>query len=146
MKQLILAITILCIASLACEFAEDLGDDDEEEEQRTADYYMEVFGGSVDVYNRILALSDCAELKSEFDQAEEDAKLQEPGTEQYGWAIGYMAAADDRMEYLECDEDPFKGMSPAEAENAHRQKRAFLPTTPSADCSVLYARLGKRDA
>lgn len=94
MKQVILAIIVLCLASLACGLAAPA--------QKTADDYLREFGGNVDVYNRILAMNDCAALQSEFDQAEENTKLQEPGTPQYKWSLGYMQASDARMKELGC--------------------------------------------
>ena len=109
MKRVILAIAILCLASLACEFEFE---DDNDDEAKTTDYYVEIFGGTAAVYDRILRLSDCAELRAEFDQAEENARLHEPGTEQRRSSIGHMTATDDRMEELECDDDPFKGRIP----------------------------------
>jgi len=44
---------------------------------------MQEFGGNVDIYNRILIATDCAILQDEFNQAEANLKLQQPGTPQY---------------------------------------------------------------
>jgi len=66
--------------------------------------YMSEFGGSPEVYARIQSLSDCAALQSEFDQAEQNLSLQEPGTQQYRWGLGYMKASDDRMKEISCYE------------------------------------------
>ncbi len=94
MKQIILVIVLLCLASLACGSAAPA--------QKTADDYVKEFGGNVDVYNRILVMTDCTALQAEFDQADANTKLQAPGTPEYKWSIGYMTAADDRMKTLSC--------------------------------------------
>lgn len=69
---------------------------------KMASDYMDEFGGNPDVYARILTMTDCAALQSEFDQAE--ANLREPGTPQYRWGLGYMKASDDRMIEIGCYE------------------------------------------
>jgi hypothetical protein len=69
---------------------------------KTADHYVNEYGGNVQVYERILALDDCSALQEEFDQADENTQLQEPGTPQYRWSIGYMEASNDRMEEIGC--------------------------------------------
>lgn len=87
-------IAILCflIATLACGSSAP----------KTADDYVNEHGGNVEVYRRILSLNNCAELQQEFDQAEANLALQQPGTDQYKWGIGYMTAANDRMQALSC--------------------------------------------
>lgn len=94
MNKVIFALIVLWIATIACGSSAP----------KTADDYVREHGGNVDVYNRILSLIDCTLLQEEFDQADENLKLQEPGTPQYKWSIGYMAAADDRMKELACYE------------------------------------------
>lgn len=94
MKRLLIAFCILSLAALAC------GSDS----PKTVDDYMQEFGGNVDVYNRILSLTDCSALQSEFDQADENLQLQSPGTPQYQAGIGYMQAADDHMKSVGCYE------------------------------------------
>ena len=64
--------------------------------------YMSEYGGSPEVYARIAALSDCAALQNEFDQAEQNLSAQDPGTPQYKWGLGYMKASDDRMKEIGC--------------------------------------------
>ena len=97
MKQIIPAIIILWLASVACGSAAPT--------LNTADDYVEEFGGSADVYERILSLTDCIALQSEFDQADTNTELQEPGAPQYQWLIGYMTAANNRMEEIGCHGD-----------------------------------------
>jgi hypothetical protein len=75
---------------------------DSSSKAKTTSDYMDEFGGNPDVYARILAMTDCATLQNEFDQAEEN--LQEPGTPQYRWGLGYMKASDDRMREIGCYE------------------------------------------
>jgi hypothetical protein len=106
MNKVITAILVLCLSSLACEL--------DEPDQKPVDEYVKKFGGSDAEYERILSLTDCASLEAEFDQAEENAKRAEPDSEQRNSSIGYMIAADDRMEELECDDDPMQGFMGAE--------------------------------
>jgi hypothetical protein len=94
MKKAILGIIVLCLASLACGSVAP--------SQKTADDYVNEFGGNADVYARILSMNDCATLQTEFDQAEANSTLQEPGTPQYRWSLGYMKASDDRMKTIGC--------------------------------------------
>lgn len=68
----------------------------------TVEAYMDEYGGNPDVYARILSENDCAALQAEFDQAEANLQLQDPGTDQYKWGLGYMAASDARMQTLSC--------------------------------------------
>lgn len=67
-----------------------------------AETYLDQYGGMLEVYQRILTLTDCTALQNEFDQADKNLKLQQPGTEQYQWGIGYMNAADQRMKDIGC--------------------------------------------
>lgn len=67
-----------------------------------AQTYFDEYGGNIDVYNQIFSLTDCAALQQMFDQADANLKLQQPGTPQYKWGIGYMAASDQRMKDLAC--------------------------------------------
>lgn len=67
-----------------------------------AQTYFEEYGGNIDVYNEIFTSNDCVALQGMFDQAESNLKFQEPGTPQYRWGIGYMAASDDHMKAIGC--------------------------------------------
>lgn len=64
--------------------------------------YFEEYGGSVAVYDRIAALTDCEELQAEFNQAAENNDLAEPGTTGHKVSLGYMTAAEDRRQELGC--------------------------------------------
>lgn len=105
MNKAILAFIVLCFFSLACGAAAPA--------EKTAEDYLNEFGGNVDVYNRILGMTDCIALQAEFDQADANSKLQAPGTEQYQWSIGYMSAADDRMGAIGCYDDSSQDPAPA---------------------------------
>lgn len=69
----------------------------------TTEQYMKEYGGNPDVYNRILTNGDCGSLQAEFNQAATNLELHEPGTPQYKWSVGYMAAANQRMKELNCN-------------------------------------------
>jgi hypothetical protein len=94
-KKVFLAFLILCLASLAC-----LGPT-----LATPGDYVEEFGGEIAIYTRILEMTDCTELQREFERADENAKLQESGTQEYRASIGYRTAADNRMKEVECAGD-----------------------------------------
>ena len=94
-KKVLLAFLLLCLASLAC-----LGPT-----LATPGDYVEEFGGDITVYTRILEMTDCTELQREFERADESAKLQETGTQEYRASIGYRTAADNRMKEVECAGD-----------------------------------------
>lgn len=93
------SLCIICIvAAIAIQAAENSS------KAKTAKDYVDEFGGNPDVYASILAMTDCASLQNKFDQAEENLALQEAGTPQYKWGLGYMKAADDRMREIGCYE------------------------------------------
>jgi hypothetical protein len=94
-KKVFLAFLILCLASLAC-----LGPT-----LATPGDYVEEFGGEIAIYTRILEMTDCTELQREFERADENAKLQASGTQEYRASIGYRTAADNRMKEVECAGD-----------------------------------------
>lgn len=58
--------------------------------------------GNPAVYERIEAMTDCAELQKEFDTAMDNADRYEPGDEQREWSIAYAEAADGQMEQNGC--------------------------------------------
>jgi hypothetical protein len=68
----------------------------------TTDDYMREYGGSADVYNKILSSNDCAFLQKQFDQADSNLKLHDAGSPFYRMGEGYMKAADNRMNQLNC--------------------------------------------
>ena len=58
--------------------------------------------GSQAVYERIGGLTDCAALQLEFDQAFTDHQSAPAGSNGKAWTLGYMEAAQRRMETLSC--------------------------------------------
>ena len=95
LKKVFLAFLLLCLVSLACGAPTLLTPGD----------YVEEFGGDISIYTRILEMTDCTELQREFERADENVKLQESGTQEYRWSIGYRTAADNRMKEVECAGD-----------------------------------------
>jgi hypothetical protein len=94
MKKVLLALLVLGLLMLACGSSAP--------KVKTADDFMQEYGGKIEVYNRILTSTDCTGLQAEFDQADSNLKLQEPGTPQYKWGLGYMQASNDRMQAIGC--------------------------------------------
>jgi hypothetical protein len=68
----------------------------------TPDEYVKQYGGSRDVYQRLLTLDDCQQLQAEFDRASTDNYRYEPGTKGAKWTTGYMTAANERMKAIGC--------------------------------------------
>lgn len=58
--------------------------------------------GEPAVYERIAASSDCTVLQGEFDTASENFDRVEAGTPQADASLGYMQAADARMQEVGC--------------------------------------------
>ncbi|HEX6034829.1 MAG TPA: hypothetical protein VFY83_10360 [Anaerolineales bacterium] len=94
-NKVMIAFCLLCIGMLACGAGAPA--------LSTADDYVEEFGGNVEVYKRILVMTDCANLQAEFDQAYENS-LRDAGTPKFKWSEGYMTAADNRMKEIGCSE------------------------------------------
>ena len=68
----------------------------------TVDGYMNEYGGNPDIYQRILSISYCAALQTEFDLAVANNERLTPGTPEHKWSTGYMTAAKDRMKEIGC--------------------------------------------
>lgn len=96
MKKIVLALTILCIATLTWGIPSLM----------TPENYVKEFGGDINVYARILTLLDCAALQQEFDQAEAEGKHTEHGSPRTKNLVGYMTAAADRLQAIECEDSP----------------------------------------
>jgi hypothetical protein len=94
---IIAIVASLCLICGAIAFGIDAS---ERTNAKTVEQYMNEYGGNSDVYSKILAMTDCAALQHEFDQAE--ANLQAPGTQQRQWGMGYMNASDSRMKDIGC--------------------------------------------
>ena len=58
--------------------------------------------GSPAVYAEIETSSDCRWLQASFDQAAENNDRAPAGSSAFDWSLGYMRAADDRMDGLGC--------------------------------------------
>lgn len=69
---------------------------------KTPEEYLAEYGGRLEIYQNILSLTDCALLQEQFDQASANNARETPGTPQFQWTLGYMRAADERMQNLGC--------------------------------------------
>lgn len=58
--------------------------------------------GNPDVYAKIEAMTDCAELQREFDVAMDNAERRRPGDQLRDVSMAYAKAADTRLEKLGC--------------------------------------------
>jgi len=88
------ALIIIAVAILACSSATP--------KLFTANDYMEEYGGNPNVYADILSMNDCANLQIQFDLADKNNEREEPGTPARRWTLGYMTAANNRMEEIGC--------------------------------------------
>lgn len=60
-------------------------------------------GGSSAVYDEIETSTDCDELQEQFDTAGDSFDRQpDAGSPQAEWSLGFMEAAEDRMEEIGC--------------------------------------------
>jgi hypothetical protein len=96
MNKAFIAIAAVLLVSLSCSSFTP------KDETDTPDEYAERYGGDVEEYARIIALSDCTELKMEFGKYYNIWVTQEGGTPEKKMNTGYMAAASSRMHYLSC--------------------------------------------
>lgn len=64
--------------------------------------YLNEYGGDRSAYSRILDSSDCNDLQDQFDTAANNNDREEPGTPLFRATLGYMQAADDRLEAAGC--------------------------------------------
>ncbi len=72
----------------------------------TPDEYLKEYGGSIEVYTEILASTDCNKLQNSFDLAYSNNQLYEPGSSAAILTTGYMQAADQRIQEIDCYEQP----------------------------------------
>jgi hypothetical protein len=68
----------------------------------TPESHLAEFGGQLSVYERIVAVTDCATLQDEIDLARANNESAERGTDEFRSNLGYMVAADARMHVLGC--------------------------------------------
>jgi len=115
MNKALLALSVLILISLACGSSAP--------EVKTVEDYVNEYGGNADVYQRILSLSDCAQLQTEFDIAAQNNSSAAPGTANHKETLGYMTAADDRMKSLNC----YSGSSSLEIPNTTNTQDPALP-------------------
>mgnify|MGYP007100047969 FL=1 len=64
--------------------------------------YLQEYGGSEQAYLEILTSTDCKFLQEKFEIAYANNQRETPGTEQFSWTVGFMAATDDRMREIGC--------------------------------------------
>lgn len=58
--------------------------------------------GNAAVYDRIGSLTDCSAVQAEFNAAFDTSERTEGGTDEHEAAVGYMEAANDKLESLGC--------------------------------------------
>lgn len=66
------------------------------------DRYLSEYGGARAQYERIAEMDDCASVQAEYDSAAANHDVAQPNTEAESINAGYMAAAEDRLEELDC--------------------------------------------
>lgn len=103
MRRAFVTIIILLLLSLSCSlFLPANQTDPPVDETDTPEEFAERFGGDVEEYTRIIALSDCTELKAEYKKYFDIWVTQESGTPEKKMNTGYMAALGDRIYDLGC--------------------------------------------
>lgn len=71
-------------------------------EPDTPNEYLKEYGGSIQVYEEILSMTNCQKLQEKFDIAANNADWSTPGTPKHKWSTGYMSAAHSRMQEIGC--------------------------------------------
>ena len=66
------------------------------------DTYMSDYGGSRANYERIADMTDCESLEAEYQSAAANNAVAGKESDAESWTAGYMAAAEDRLEELDC--------------------------------------------
>ena len=66
------------------------------------DTYMSEYGGSRANYERIADMTDCESLEAEYQSAAANNAVADKESDAESWTAGYMAAAEDRLEELDC--------------------------------------------
>lgn len=67
-----------------------------------AQTYLNEYGGMLEVYNEIFAITDCKILQAKFETAYANNQRETPGTPLFKVTLGYMTATDDHMRALGC--------------------------------------------
>ncbi len=98
-QQFIGGVVLLVILLIGCRL---LVGGNPPEEVRTAEYYVERWGGNIESHERILSSSDCAFLKEEFDWGWNVTEINEPGSSAHKWGLSYMMSSSDRADVLNC--------------------------------------------
>jgi len=70
--------------------------------ESAVDTYMSDYGGSRANYERIADMTDCESLEAEYQSAAANNAVSGAGSDAESWTAGYMAAAEDRLEELDC--------------------------------------------
>jgi hypothetical protein len=97
-----------------------------------SDNYIDEYGGSQQVYEKIESLTSCAELQAQFDQASQNNALHEPGSKNALATTGYMVAADQRMKELGCyEQQPVQPPEVLLASTATKQPEFTATAIPS---------------
>lgn len=75
-----------------------------DEPEKTVEYYMDEYNGTLEVYEEILSTTNCNTLQEKYAIAVENNERQTPGTSLYKVTLGYMVATDDQMQKIGCYE------------------------------------------
>lgn len=67
-----------------------------------AEQYLAEYGGDLQSYEEIFALTDCALLQDKFDTAAANNDRETPGTPLFRITLGYMTATDQHMRDIGC--------------------------------------------
>jgi hypothetical protein len=103
MKRAFVAVIVVLLVSLSCSlFTPTNQTDTPVDETDTPGELAERFGGDVQEYTRLLALSDCAEIKAEYKKYFDIWVTQESGTPEKRMNTGYITALGDRIYDLGC--------------------------------------------
>jgi len=98
----VIAVLVVSVLYVVASVSDDSSSGSAQDEPPTASDYENEYGGEWSVYLEILLNRNCESLQQSFDIAAENNERYEGGDPLHRVTLGYMTAAQDRMEALGC--------------------------------------------
>ena len=99
-QRFIGGILLLAILLVGCRLLNGV---ETPKEVRTAEYYVEKYGGNIEFHMYILSSSDCEFLYEKFSWAHSLTEINEAGSVGHKIGLAYMISSGDTAEILECE-------------------------------------------
>lgn len=101
-KHLLSMLTIIFFCFLGAGSVDSDSTKSNSSEPKTADEYVNEYGGRREVYQEILSMTDCNKLQEKFNIASKNNDRASPGTQHFKITMGYMQVAHNRMAEINC--------------------------------------------